>query len=42
VRRAVGHFGAYRERHAATFDRFRHEFDPAGVLVTALDAAQDS
>lgn len=37
VRRAVGHFGPYRERRAATFERFRHEFDPAGVLVTALD-----
>ena len=41
VRRAVGHFGPYRERRAATFDRFRHEFDPAGVLVTALDGGQE-
>ena len=41
VRRAVGHFGPYRERHAATFDRYRHEFDPAGVLVTALDGGQE-
>jgi FAD/FMN-containing dehydrogenase len=42
VRRTIGHFGPYRERHAATFDRFRHEFDPAGILVTALDGIQDS
>lgn len=41
VRRAVGHFGPYRERHATTFERFRHEFDPAGVLVTALDGGQE-
>ena len=41
VRRAVGHFGPYRERHAATFDRYRQEFDPAGVLVTALDGGQE-
>jgi glycolate oxidase FAD binding subunit len=41
VRRAIGHFGPYRERHAASFDRIRHEFDPADVLVTALDGRQE-
>lgn len=41
VRRAAGHFGAYRERAGASLDRLRQEFDPAGVLVTALDAGQE-
>jgi glycolate oxidase FAD binding subunit len=42
VRRAVGHFGPYRERQATALERMRQEFDPANVLVTALDGGQEA
>lgn len=41
VRRTLGHFGAYRDRVANTLSRRRRDFDPAGVLVTALDGGQE-
>ncbi len=41
VRRALGHYGAYRDRPATALSRRRQEFDPAGVLVTALDGGQE-
>jgi len=41
VRRTLGHYGAYRERNAREVSRRRPEFDPAGILVSALDAGQE-
>lgn len=41
VRRTLGHYGAYRERSAREVSRRRQEFDPAGILVSALDAGQE-
>ena len=38
VRAAVGHFGAYREGVGLLVQRLRAAFDPAGVLVTGIDA----
>lgn len=39
VRAAVGHFGAYREGVHRIVHGLRAAFDPAGILVTALDPA---
>jgi len=38
LRAAVGHFGAYREGVGYLVQRLRAAFDPAGVLVTGIDA----
>jgi glycolate oxidase FAD binding subunit len=38
VRAAVGRFGAYREGVGLLVQRLRAAFDPAGVLVTGIDA----
>lgn len=41
VRRAVGHFGAYRERSHGSVAQLRDECDPAGIFVTALDGGDE-
>ncbi|MCU0620623.1 MAG: FAD-binding oxidoreductase [Gemmatimonadales bacterium] len=37
LRRAVGHFGAYREGVGQLVHRLRETFDPAGILAVALE-----
>ena len=39
VRATIGRFGAYREGVGLLVQRLRAAFDPAGVLVTGIDAA---
>ena len=36
LRRAVGHFGAYREGIGGPIERLRERYDPAGILVTGI------
>ncbi len=40
VRRAVGHFGAYREGVGQVVGRLRETFDPGGVLRAELEAEE--
>jgi glycolate oxidase FAD binding subunit len=40
LRRAVGHFGAYREGAGRLVSGLRHTFDPTGTLVVALAAEE--
>jgi hypothetical protein len=37
IRRAVGHFGAYREGVGVLVSRLRTTFDPKGVIAVALE-----
>jgi glycolate oxidase FAD binding subunit len=37
IRRAVGHFGAYREGTGLLVERLRATFDPKGVIAVALE-----
>jgi len=39
LRRAVGHFGAYREGVGQLVDRLRGTFDPKGVITVALEGS---
>ncbi|MBP9202194.1 MAG: hypothetical protein KBF47_19395, partial [Gemmatimonadales bacterium] len=41
VRRAVGHFGAYREGVGMLVGRLRETFDPKGVIAVALEGAPE-
>lgn len=41
LRRAVGHFGAYREGVGMLVDRLRETFDPKGVIALALEGADE-
>ncbi|MFI5234127.1 MAG: FAD-binding oxidoreductase [Gemmatimonadales bacterium] len=41
VRKAVGHFGAYREGVGPIVGRLRETFDPSGALVVALEGTDD-
>jgi glycolate oxidase FAD binding subunit len=41
IRRAVGHFGAYREGVGILVDRLRSTFDPKGVIAVALEGADE-
>lgn len=40
LRRAVGHFGAYREGVAQLVGRLRGTFDPKGVIAVALEGSE--
>ena len=40
LRRAVGHFGAYREGAGRLVSGLRHTFDPSGTLVVAVAAEE--
>jgi len=40
IRRAVGHFGAYREGVGLLVDRLRATFDPKGVIAVALEGRE--
>jgi FAD/FMN-containing dehydrogenase len=40
LRRAVGHFGAYREGVGQLVDRLRGTFDPKGVIAVALEGSE--
>ena len=37
TRRAVGHFGAYREGVGQLVGRLRESFDPKGLIAVALE-----
>ena len=41
LRRAVGHFGAYREGVGMLVGRLRETFDPKGVIAVALEGADE-
>lgn len=41
IRRAVGHFGAYREGVGVLVDRLRTTFDPKGTIAVALEGADE-
>ncbi len=41
IRRAVGHFGAYREGVGMLVGRLRETFDPTGVIAVALEGAPE-
>lgn len=41
LRRAVGHFGAYREGVGRLVGRLRETFDPKGVIAVALEGADE-
>ncbi len=41
IRRAVGHFGAYREGVGMLVGRLRDAFDPKGVIAVALEGADE-
>ena len=41
IRRAVGHFGAYREGVGMMVDRLRSTFDPKGVIAVALEGEDE-
>lgn len=41
VRRAVGHFGAYREGVGALVGRLRSTFDPLGVIAVTLEGSDE-
>ncbi len=41
LRRAVGHFGAYREGVGRLVERLRESFDPRGVIAVALEGVDD-
>jgi glycolate oxidase FAD binding subunit len=38
IRESIGHFGAYREGVGPLVRKLRETFDPAGILVTSLEA----
>jgi hypothetical protein len=40
LRRAVGHFGAYREGVGQLVGRLRGTFDPKGVIAVALEGSE--
>jgi len=40
VRRALGHFGAYREGLGPLVDRLRDTFDPKQALSVALEGSE--
>jgi hypothetical protein len=40
IRRALGHFGAYREGVGKIVGRLRHTFDPGQCLNVALEGAE--
>jgi hypothetical protein len=42
VRRALGHFGAYREGIGQLVDRLRETFDPKQSLSVALEGSETS
>ena len=42
VRRALGHFGAYREGLGRLVDRLRDTFDPKQALSVALEGSERS
>jgi FAD/FMN-containing dehydrogenase len=41
VRRALGHFGAYREGVGRLVSRLRASFDPGGTIAAAITGAED-
>jgi FAD/FMN-containing dehydrogenase len=41
LRRAVGHFGAYREGVGVLVGRLRSTFDPRGVIAVALEGSEE-
>ncbi len=40
TRRAIGHFGAYREGVGLLVDRLRETFDPKGLIAVALEGTE--